>query len=489
MADTSKKGVSPAVTYSDADSGSNPAYINPEHLTLLLVQAKSGSQHIEELCEYLHKHVYVQAHKILKDDAAAEECTQEVLMRLCQNFSKIRNQQAAIAWIGTAIRNCAYDILRKQNNGAERNTSLDDLELSAEQFADNGHSVEEGVLRQEERRQVAYAIGELPKKEAQIIILHHFHDQPLTEIARTLGITETAASTRLYRARKRLKKTLTPTLQILIPGFNVLETPLLPNQSSNSSGSEPASKLGTSTSGTAKALTPVQWVAVAVVAPAVITAGALGITAIFSDSSQDVALSEITEKSTTNEKIITDEADNKDESDSDENSRTRRLGNQEGDESPSQTTGDNARFSAYSNTYTWTNTSVIDTDTPDDAPTAPEEPPVITVPPPAIPSTPGELPTEAAHESNIALITLLGAETVTTLENWASGREPLDAAQFQALLITHNFVQLQSGATTLYAYQRFTTGIYLSTQGGELRLAAHTGQVQPLIQEILAKLW
>ncbi len=53
------------------------------------------------------------------------------------------------------------------------------------------------------------ALAELAPREAEVFCLRYFEDLSYREIAETLGISATAASTALYQARSRLEQLLT----------------------------------------------------------------------------------------------------------------------------------------------------------------------------------------------------------------------------------------------------------------------------------------
>lgn len=53
------------------------------------------------------------------------------------------------------------------------------------------------------------ALAQLTPEERMPLVLHFYLDLPLDEVARTLGVSESAAKARIYRAAKRLRSSLT----------------------------------------------------------------------------------------------------------------------------------------------------------------------------------------------------------------------------------------------------------------------------------------
>ena len=57
-----------------------------------------------------------------------------------------------------------------------------------------------------EMQDFAILLQNLGEEDRGILVLHYWEDQSIKEIAATVGCSETAAKTRLFRAREKLKK-------------------------------------------------------------------------------------------------------------------------------------------------------------------------------------------------------------------------------------------------------------------------------------------
>lgn len=64
------------------------------------------------------------------------------------------------------------------------------------------------LLAEERRRQVRTALRRLSPRDAEILLLKYTEDWSYRELARHLGISESAVEARLHRARKRLRSQL-----------------------------------------------------------------------------------------------------------------------------------------------------------------------------------------------------------------------------------------------------------------------------------------
>jgi RNA polymerase sigma-70 factor (ECF subfamily) len=112
---------------------------------------------------------------------------------------------------------CSYDAgrtpVRTYLFGVVRNQSLKRLRakgLASEEGLRAAHSgsPESEMLRAETEDVVARAVGQLPETQREVLILAHYEQLPLAEIARIMAIEVSAVKSRLQRARAGLKETL-----------------------------------------------------------------------------------------------------------------------------------------------------------------------------------------------------------------------------------------------------------------------------------------
>jgi RNA polymerase sigma-70 factor, ECF subfamily len=112
---------------------------------------------------------------------------------------------------------CSYDPkrtpIRTYLFGVVRNQSLKRLAKNGPSGEDvqqvwNGRSPESEVLRTEMENVVSRAVRQLPEGQREALILAHYEQMPLAEIALVMGIEVTAVKSRLQRARGQLKETL-----------------------------------------------------------------------------------------------------------------------------------------------------------------------------------------------------------------------------------------------------------------------------------------
>jgi RNA polymerase sigma-70 factor (ECF subfamily) len=80
-------------------------------------------------------------------------------------------------------------------------------ELAA-RLIDLGSSPSRSLLRQELRERVRAALGRLPARDREVLVLRHLEEMPVREVAAVLGAGEGAVRMRLVRALGRLRDLL-----------------------------------------------------------------------------------------------------------------------------------------------------------------------------------------------------------------------------------------------------------------------------------------
>ena len=142
--------------------------------------------------------VFAYVATLLSDPAAAEDVTAlafERAYRRRRTFDRRRGEERA--WLFGIARNAALDELRRRRRTAA---------LAADP-ADPGQAVaEDGAEIALRRTAVRDALRTLPAREREIVALKFHAGLANTELARVLGISESAAGTLLHRTMQKLRK-------------------------------------------------------------------------------------------------------------------------------------------------------------------------------------------------------------------------------------------------------------------------------------------
>ena len=148
--------------------------------------------------------VFRVACRLTNSVVAAEDITQECFLGLLDAPERFDPAKGSLrAYLYGAVRNH----VRKYYGLRDGDVDLEDLE------ADHVAGLPQAFLQQEQSQVIRQAISTLPLPQREALILFQYEELPLEEIAAILGIEVGAVKSRLYRARARLKRILTPYFQ------------------------------------------------------------------------------------------------------------------------------------------------------------------------------------------------------------------------------------------------------------------------------------
>jgi RNA polymerase sigma-70 factor (ECF subfamily) len=138
------------------------------------------------------------AYRMTGSVADAEDIVQECfLAALRPNSAYDAGRRPMRTYLFGVARNQALKLLAKRPAMAEDDSR-----------ACGAPSPEGAVLHGEMEAAVARAVMRLPERQREVLILAHYEELPLAEIARAMEIEVTAVKSRLQRARAQLKETL-----------------------------------------------------------------------------------------------------------------------------------------------------------------------------------------------------------------------------------------------------------------------------------------
>lgn len=147
---------------------------------------------LEECIRQYHKAVYRLALSYVRNSAEAEDICQSAFIKLWEQSTRGAPDDPK-AWLIRVTINLSKNLLKSMR--FTRNTELAENIPSAAEFTD-------------EETELWQAVTKLPPKYRTVIHLYYYEEYSVKEIADIIGASETVVTTRLFRAREKLKKTL-----------------------------------------------------------------------------------------------------------------------------------------------------------------------------------------------------------------------------------------------------------------------------------------
>jgi RNA polymerase sigma-70 factor (ECF subfamily) len=129
----------------------------------------------------------------------AEEICQDAFVKMIDHADQFDGRAPLASWLLSIAANTCRDHLRRR-----RRTSTLPL-TAAGPLEAKAPSALNVLVEHETRAEVKEALGMLSEDQREVVLLARYHGQPYDQIARTLGITEGAVKTRMFRAMEILK--------------------------------------------------------------------------------------------------------------------------------------------------------------------------------------------------------------------------------------------------------------------------------------------
>ncbi len=143
-------------------------------------------------------HLHAVAIRILRDPDLAADATQQALVSIWRDLPNLREPERFDAWAHRVlVRVCYLEAGRRRRLGPTRSWESVDPPAcsdSTKQIAD--------------RDQLMRGLERLPKQQRAVVVLHHYCDLPLADVARLLEVPIGTVRSRLFYAMRALRAAL-----------------------------------------------------------------------------------------------------------------------------------------------------------------------------------------------------------------------------------------------------------------------------------------
>jgi RNA polymerase sigma-70 factor (ECF subfamily) len=160
----------------------------------------------ESLVRSVQRPVYGLALRLLQREAEAAEVAQEALLRAYQNLHRYDDSRPFDLWVLAITRNLCLDLLRRRTK-----VKTEELEPMKEVLPNGDVSQEDRAIANEERQSLEEAMATLSAEDREVLALYYVQKRTTKEIAQVMGCAPGTIMARLFRAREKLRKKMTPT--------------------------------------------------------------------------------------------------------------------------------------------------------------------------------------------------------------------------------------------------------------------------------------
>jgi RNA polymerase sigma-70 factor, ECF subfamily len=135
------------------------------------------------------------AHRILRDTDLAEDATQQALLSIWRDLPQLRDPARFDAWSYRLLVRACYA------EGSRARRSVPNVRL----LPADQPEVAEGLSSVVDRDQLERGFRRLSIDHRAVVVLHHYLDLPLDEVADVLGVPAGTVRSRLHHAMRGLR--------------------------------------------------------------------------------------------------------------------------------------------------------------------------------------------------------------------------------------------------------------------------------------------
>jgi RNA polymerase sigma-70 factor (ECF subfamily) len=182
------------------------------------MSADEGLKSLDRFRSYLLLLARTRLPRGIRSKVGASDLVQQALLQAHQGWEQFRGRTAGeqAAWLrqvlARTLANAARDLGRARRDVTRERSLEAALDESAARLegwlAAEQSSPSQQAERHERAVRLAEALAALPDKQREAVVLRHFHDLPLVDIAEELGCTPGAVTGLLYRGLKNLREQL-----------------------------------------------------------------------------------------------------------------------------------------------------------------------------------------------------------------------------------------------------------------------------------------
>ena len=163
----------------------------------LVALAQNGDeQAFAEIARAISGRLYAIAHRMLRDHDRADDAAQQAIVAIWRDLPSLRDPARFESWAYRITVNACYSEIRRAHQGHE---------ISPEEM---GLSTPDDAISVADRDQLERGFRRLPAEQRAVLVLQHYLEMDLPEIAETLGVPLGTVKSRSHAARQAMRAAL-----------------------------------------------------------------------------------------------------------------------------------------------------------------------------------------------------------------------------------------------------------------------------------------
>ena len=171
---------------------------------LLAVRCQLGeAAGFDALIERWHEPLWKYVRRLVQDDEAAADTSQDVWLRVLRALPRLRDPSSLRAWLFGIARRTVMDRLRQRYAGPE------ELSLDSGSIDDAATDDDLPEITDEDLGRMHDALARMPLIERDVLVLFYLQELTVSQLADVLDVPVGTVKSRLFRARQMLRRELT----------------------------------------------------------------------------------------------------------------------------------------------------------------------------------------------------------------------------------------------------------------------------------------
>lgn len=173
----------------------------------VLLAQNGDAEAMDRIIADVRDGVYYTCLRILKNEANAEDVTQDVLFAIYRKLGTLKEPGTYVGWVHRMTANRCKDLLMKSDHEIFlASDAIDDDPFVVFEDVDEQSVPDKAIDNAETQRMILELVDTLPDEQRVCVTLFYYNEMKTREIADALGIPEGTVKSRLNYARKAIRE-------------------------------------------------------------------------------------------------------------------------------------------------------------------------------------------------------------------------------------------------------------------------------------------
>ena len=174
----------------------NPKSLTDEQAVEKYIETQR-SFYFDILYERYAPKIFAKSLSLMNDETLAQDCTQEIMLKLLLNLSKFNFKSKFSTWVYSITYNYCIDRIRKRKK--DPRVAVEDFSYYDREDDD----IEDSRLTEVKLERLKVILEEIPVDDKSILLMKYMDSLSIKEISETINKSESAVKMKIKRAKEK----------------------------------------------------------------------------------------------------------------------------------------------------------------------------------------------------------------------------------------------------------------------------------------------